>query len=89
MNERELYGMINKCQLQGHLKAVREAEYMARTTDYLYLVEKRLWQKTQMENSVIKGDTVGRIHRTTDGPLNITVRESFKIHLHARHISYN
>lgn len=68
-----MYSMIQKCHLQGHLKAIREAEYIARTTDYNYLVEKRLWQKTQLENAVVKDNPNIRIHRTTDGPLNITV----------------
>jgi hypothetical protein len=64
---------MQKCYLQDHCKAVREADYLARTTNYSYLVEKRLWQKTELYRASSKAPQFSRIHRTTDGPLNITV----------------
>ncbi|XP_035710024.1 uncharacterized protein LOC118436323 [Folsomia candida] len=73
IQELEFYKVIQKCHLQDHLKALREADLMARTTSYEYLVERRLWQKTELQKALTKAPTFARMHRTTDGPLNITV----------------
>lgn len=59
--------------IQRRIKAGRQADYIARTSDYTYLVEKRLWQLTQLQRAEAVMDETIRIHRTSNGPLNITV----------------
>lgn len=77
MNEYEFYHLLKNCCLQDHLTAARDIDYLARTTNYRYLVEKRLWQKTELEavEKELNASFVkkGKLHRTSDGFLNITV----------------
>jgi hypothetical protein len=76
IHEKEFYSLLKSCHLQDHFKAVRDTDYLAKTTNYTYLVEKRLWQKTQLQRAVVKPPPSYRLHRTTDGPLNVTVRQA-------------
>ncbi|ODN03385.1 Cilia- and flagella-associated protein 69 [Orchesella cincta] len=75
-NESEFYALMKRCRLQDHLIAAREVDFLARTTNYHYLVEKRLWQKSELERAAQDLDLAfiknSRIHRTSDGHLNIT-----------------
>ncbi|CAL8148215.1 unnamed protein product [Orchesella dallaii] len=74
--ESEFYALMKRCRLQDHLIAAREVDFLARTTNYHYLVEKRLWQKAELERAAQDLDLAfiknSRIHRTSDGHLNIT-----------------
>lgn len=88
MHERQFYSVIQQCHLQNHLAAITEADSYARTTNYFLLVEKRLWQKAQLQkamkiaentknysknSAVTNNNNAARIHRTTDDTLNVTV----------------
>lgn len=75
IEERELYLRIRESELQDHLLGVREAEEMARTSNYMLLLDKRLWQKAQLAKARkdfanFKPDAA--IHLTTSNYLNVT-----------------
>lgn len=86
MNENEFYALLKQCRLQDHLIAAKEIEYMARTTNYNFLVEKRLWQKSELQQHEKQlGATFtknSRIHRVSDGELNITVAKLIYLSFH-------
>lgn len=82
MNEVEFYALVKRCRLQDHLLAATEVQFLARTTNYRFLVEKRLWQKSELQGTLedLTADFVktSRIHRISDGDLNITAWPSQK-----------